>query len=183
MEDFEGIDDLPENLHSLSLLHLALLFDESIKGAPVAEFIDEIVVVLGAKHLDVLDDVVVGRDGGESLYLVDCTLLQLGIILECLDRDHLDCITGAMLRGVIHLPIHPFPYLLVQRIIFYNPIHNQYIIYSALGLLKISKIRLTLSPIFFTRGVSGQPPRSEGWEGRLLEESGGIWSNLWVTST
>ena len=70
----------------------------------------------------------VGGNAGESLYLINCALLQFGIVFEGLHGDYFDCIVIPVLGGVVNLPVDPLPNLLVQSIVLNYAAHT-YILY------------------------------------------------------
>ena len=70
VENFEGFEDLPEDEEGPLLADLLFVFEEFEKIAPIAIFVDKVVVFFGFELLEVLDDVGGGADGGENLDFV-----------------------------------------------------------------------------------------------------------------
>ena len=81
---------MPEVGQTLFFGEGSLFLHKFIKGASIAELIDEVEVVGGFKHVNVFDDVGAGLKGGEDVDLVDGAFLQLGDLPKLLGLNYLD---------------------------------------------------------------------------------------------
>ena len=126
VEDLEGVDELLEDEQRLLFGDDAVLAEDALEGAAVAVLVDEVEVVGGLEHVDVLDDVLVLLDVGEDVDLVDGALLQLLVLLEAPHLDHLHrvLLVVVLVYRPEHLPVRPLPDYLVQRVVFDYPHHN-----------------------------------------------------------
>lgn len=92
IEHFECLQNLPEESVSLDLGETSFLLNHPVQGTPIAELVDEVIVVGCLEHIDVGDYV-----GAFVAYLrqdvdfVDGALLQLGRIFEFLGGDYFYC--------------------------------------------------------------------------------------------
>ena len=102
-----------------------MLLQILLEGAPVAELIHEVVVVLADELLVVGDDVGAGADHPQHLDLVIHTFLELLYFLEFFGRDNLDCVELGveLVLGLEDVPVAACPHPLQQGIIIYNFYH------------------------------------------------------------
>lgn len=90
IQNLKGRPQLFEYMYGLFLRKSAFLLDMLSKSAAVAELIDQIVVVVGAEHLNEADDIGV-RHFAEDVDFVVGKLRQFGRLLELVHVHHLDC--------------------------------------------------------------------------------------------
>ena len=88
-ENFEGLKYLLKILVDFILWEMSVFFDLLIEGASVAVFVEEIEIVDGFEYLDEFDDMG-AIDFGEDLYLIECALLEFGILFESFKMDDFD---------------------------------------------------------------------------------------------
>ncbi len=62
IEDLEGVDELFEDEEGLFFGHHSILPQHAFEGTAVAVLVDEVEVVWGLEHVDVLDDMLVFLD-------------------------------------------------------------------------------------------------------------------------
>jgi hypothetical protein len=90
VEYFEGVEQLLENEKTFFFSELSFFADESLEGASIAEFVNEVEVIGGFEHVVVLDDVVVVLDVSEDVYFVDRTFLKFFVFPKFRYGDHFD---------------------------------------------------------------------------------------------
>lgn len=120
VEDLEGLKHLLEDEEGLLLGELLLLGEESLEGAAVAVLVDEVEVVGGLEHVVVADDVRVDFDVAEDVDFVDRALLQLLVLPEARNGNHLDrvLLLVGVIDGSVDLAIDPRSDDLIERIVF-----------------------------------------------------------------
>ena len=92
VEYLEGVYELFEDEECLSFWNDSLFPEESFKGASIAVLIDEVEVVRGFEHVDILDDMLIFFDIGEDVDFVDGAFFQFFVFLEASDFDDFDCV-------------------------------------------------------------------------------------------
>ncbi len=127
VEYLEGVDELFEDEEGLLFRDVFVLPEHSLEGATVTELVDEVEVVGGFEHVDVLYDVLVLLDVGQDVYLVDRALLQLLILLEPPHLDHLHCVflVIVFVYCPVHLTVRPLPDYLVESVVLDDSHHLQ----------------------------------------------------------
>ena len=125
VEDLEGVDELFENEKGLFFGYDSVLAEHALEGASVAVLVDEVEVVGGFEHVDVLDDVLIFLYVREDVDLVNGTLLQLFVFLE---PPHLDDFDGVLLvvefvDGPEDLSVGPLSDDLVKGVVLNYPHH------------------------------------------------------------
>lgn len=125
VQHLESVDELFEVQERLLFRKYSFLAENALQSAAVAVLINEVEVVGRFEHVDVLDDVFVLFDVGEDVDLVDGALLQLLVLLEATDLDHLHrvLLVVILVYRPVHLPVRPLPDYLVKRVILDNPNH------------------------------------------------------------
>jgi hypothetical protein len=75
VQDFEGLQQLSENLESSAFGEVPLLFQQRLQRLAVAELVDEVEVIGCFEHLDVTDDELVRLDLRQDVDFVYRALL------------------------------------------------------------------------------------------------------------
>ena len=119
VEDLEGVDELLEDEQGGFFRHHPILPEHAFEGAAVAVLVDEVEVVGGLEHVDVLDDMLVLLDIGQNVDFVDRALLELLVLLEPPHLDHLHRVLLAvvLVYGAVDLPVRPLPDYFVERVV------------------------------------------------------------------
>jgi hypothetical protein len=117
-EDAEGLDQLLKIGENPGLGETAVPANVLVEGASVAELVEEVEVVDGLEDLNEADDVR-GVDAREHLDLVEGALLQLRVLLEAPDVDHLrsHLAASAPVDSAVDLAVLSLSDLLVQRVV------------------------------------------------------------------
>ncbi len=126
VKHLKSLDELFEDEQGLLLDNEFILPELGLEGSPVAELIDEVEVVGSLEHVDVLDDMIVFLDISEDVNFIYCAFLQLLVLLEPADLDHLHrvLLSIVLIRRSVDLTVGPFPDYLVEGIVF-NDAHHQ----------------------------------------------------------
>ena len=103
----------------------SFLAKHALESATVAELVDEVEVVWGFQHVDILNDVLVLFYVGEDVDFINCAFLKLLVFLEAPHLDHLNRIllVVILVNRPIHLTICSLPDYLVQRVVLDYPHH------------------------------------------------------------
>jgi hypothetical protein len=119
-EDLEGLEHLSEEIECLFFGEGAFLLHEFIHGATIAELVDEVEVVGGFEHVDVLHDVGTVLQVGEDVDLVNCAFLQLRNLPELLRLHHLyrHLLLRPQMHRLVYLCVHALSQLLLQLVVF-----------------------------------------------------------------
>lgn len=125
VEHLKSVNELLEDQECLFFWDDAILPEHSLERASVAVLVDEVEVVGGLEHVDVLDDVLVLLDVGEDVDFIDGALLQLFVLLEAPHLDHLHrvLLVVVLVDRPEHLPVRTLPDYLIQRVVFDYPHH------------------------------------------------------------
>lgn len=125
IEHLECLKQLPKDFECTLLRQFSLLLKERLKGLAVAVVVDEVEVVGSLQHLHVANDEGAWLDLRKDVDFVDGAFLQLGVLLELLHRNDLDCelLLGYQVRCLIDLAIHALPDDFLQRVVFNDLSH------------------------------------------------------------
>lgn len=116
-QDAETLEYLPQELDGFLLGESALPLEEHVESAAIAKLVDEIEIICGLKHVDVLDDEVrFLLELRQNVHFVDGALLQFGNVSELAGLNDLDghFLQGFHVDGAIHLGVDPFTQALLQ---------------------------------------------------------------------
>ena len=73
VEDLECLDELFEDEECLFFLNDSFFAEHAFEGASIAVLVDEVKIVGGFEHIDILDDMLIFFNVGQDVDLVDCT--------------------------------------------------------------------------------------------------------------
>ena len=123
------------------------------ESPPVAEFVDEVEVIGGFEHLDVLNNAGVALNRLQNFDFVDRALFELWVLLKLQYGDDLHCelLVGLQVRGFVDCSVHAFPDNFDQRIVFNNfPPHraNNYSLVLA-NRYKLCALSSSQDPFYF----------------------------------
>ena len=125
-EDFEGLEDLPKVDEGFLFGEDSLFLHEFVESTAVAVFIDEVEIISGFEHVDVLDNVGAVLESGEDVDLVDRALFQFGYLFELLGLDDLDgdLLLVDQVDGLVDLGVDPFSQLFLEFVVLYDLSHK-----------------------------------------------------------
>lgn len=90
IENLESINELLEDEQRLFLGNYPVLPQHAFQGASVAVLVDEVEIVGGFEHINVLDNVLVLLYIGQNVDLINSAFFQFLVLLESPDFDDLN---------------------------------------------------------------------------------------------
>lgn len=92
IKNLKRIKKLLKNKQSFRLSEFFFLSQEVLKSATIAILINKIEVVVCFQHIVVTDDMLIGFDAAQNVYLIYSTLLQLFVLSKTRYWNHFYCV-------------------------------------------------------------------------------------------